>query len=131
MFKKPRHLTFENAMRFQAQSLVDVYHLRLPYPQAVFDRLLSLLADLPSRVLDVGTGTGDLARGLVDKVEQVDALDVSEAMIKRGKTLPNGQHHHLHWILGRLETTHLKGPYGLIFGGDSIHWMDWETIFPL
>jgi ubiquinone/menaquinone biosynthesis C-methylase UbiE len=128
---KPPQLTPENAARFQDQSLVDVYHHRLPYPQAVFDRLLALLSNLPRRVLDVGTGTGDLARGLVEKVEQVDALDVSAAMIERGKQLPNGQHTNLHWLLGCMEDAHLQEPYSLITGGDSLHWMDWETVFPL
>jgi ubiquinone/menaquinone biosynthesis C-methylase UbiE len=121
MQSKPRHLTSENAARFQDQSLVDVYHHRLPYPQAVFNRLLMLLADLPRRVLDVGTGTGDLVRGLVEKVDQVDAIDVSQAMIERGKLLPNGQHPNLNWILGRMEDAHLQASYGLIMGGDSIH----------
>jgi len=128
---KPPQLTAENAARFQDQSLVDVYHHRLPYPPAVFDRLLSLLDGLPRRILDVGTGTGDLARGLVEKVKQVDAIDVSAAMIERGKQLPNGQHPHLRWILGRMEDAHLQALYGLIMGGDSLHWMDWETVFPL
>ncbi len=131
MFTKPRHLNAENAARFQDQSLVDVYHHRLPYPQAVFDRLLSLLSDLPPVVLDVGTGTGDLARGLIPFVERVDAVDVSEAMIHRGQMMPNGQHPDLNWIQGRVEEVHLQVPYSLIIGGDSIHWMEWETVFPL
>ncbi len=131
MSAKPRHLTVENASRFQDQSLVDVYHHRLPYPQAVFDRLISLLTDLPRVILDVGTGTGDLARGLVPFVERVDAIDVSEAMIRRGQMMPNGQHPNLNWIQGRVEEAHLQTPYSLIIGGDSIHWMEWETVFSL
>src|SRR5436853_7898364 len=118
MNTKPRHLTVENAARFQDQSLVDVYHHRLPYPQAVFDRLLALLTGLPRRVLDVGTGTGDIARGLAQYVEHVDAIDVSEAMIQRGQMMVNGQHPHLNWMHGRIEEAHLHGPYGLITGGD-------------
>jgi SAM-dependent methyltransferase len=131
MTTKPRHLTTENAARFQDQSLVDVYHHRLPYPQAVYDRLLSLLANLPRVVLDVGTGTGDLARGLVDAVTHVDAIDVSEAMIGRGRLMTNGQHPNLKWIHGRVEDAHLQTSYSLIIGGDSIHWLDWEKVFPL
>ncbi|MBA3870733.1 MAG: methyltransferase domain-containing protein [Anaerolineae bacterium] len=131
MRTKPRHLTPENAERFQDASLVDVYHQRLPYPQAAFERLLVLLEGLPRRVLDVGTGTGDLARGLVESVEHVDAIDVSAAMIRRGKRLANGQHPNLNWIEERVEAADLQAPYGLIMGGDSIHWMDWAVVFPL
>ena len=131
MRAKPRHLTIENAERFQDARLVDVYHQRLPYPQAVFERLLMLLEGLPRRVLDVGSGTGDLARGLVESVEHVDAIDVSATMIQRGKRLKNGQHPNLNWIEGRVEAADLHAPYGLIMGGDSIHWMDWEVVFPL
>lgn len=131
MSTKPRHLTAERVTRFQDQSLVDVYHHRLPYPQAVFDRLLSLLDGLPRTILDVGTGTGDIARGLALVVEQVDAIDVSEVMLRRAQTLPNGQHPNLHWIQGRVEEARLQATYSIITGGDSIHWMDWETVFPL
>src|SRR5579875_684138 len=130
MPSKPAHLTAENAARFRDQSVVDLYHLRLPYPPEVFDTLVELVTDEPRAVLDVGTGTGDLARRLVNQVDRVDAVDVSAAMIARGQTLPEGDNPRLHWIEGRIEDVALQPPYALILAGDSMHWMEWETVFP-
>jgi ubiquinone/menaquinone biosynthesis C-methylase UbiE len=128
MLPKPKQLTRENAARFQDPDLVSLYHLRLPYPAQTFDILTALIRDQPRTVLDVGTGTGEIARKLVREAERVDAVDFSAAMIERGERLPGGQD--VNWILGSVESVALRPPYALITGGDSLHWMDWEVIFP-
>jgi SAM-dependent methyltransferase len=137
---KPRHLTPEHAARFQDQRVVDRYHLRLPYPDETFAILLSLLDTIaaggdppPHAVLDVGTGTGEIARRLAartDHIAQVDALDLSPAMLARGKTLPGGDAPTLRWIQGAAEAAPLNPPYALITGADTVHWMEWEVVFP-
>jgi predicted TPR repeat methyltransferase len=131
MTPKPAHLTPENAARFQDQDVVDVYHFRLPYPQEVFETLNHLVVDTPRVALDVGTGTGDIARSIVPFVGRVDAVDWSEAMIAKGKSLPGGSDPKINWIYGRIEEVTLNPPYALITAADSIHWMNWEQIFPL
>jgi ubiquinone/menaquinone biosynthesis C-methylase UbiE len=130
MLPRPAHLTPDNAARFKDQSVVNIYPLRLPYPPQVFDILVDLITDEPRAVLDVGAGTGDIARGLVRRVERIDAVDFSPAMIAKGRTLPGGDHPHLRWIYGAVETVALDPPYALITAGDSAHWMDWEVVFP-
>lgn len=130
MLTKPKHLTIENAARFQEKSVVDFYHLRLPYPPETFKILLSLIGNSSRCVLDVGTGTGEIARSLVSSVDQVDAVDISPAMLEKGRVAPNGDHPDLRWIQGRVEEVELYPPYGLIVGADSLHWMDWQTVFP-
>ncbi len=130
MKPKPPQLTPENAARFQEQGVADVYHLRLPHPEGVFTQLASLLPDNARAVLDVGTGNGVLARRLVAVAERVDAVDVSEPMLAKGRAAPGGDAPNLNWILGRVEDTDFQPPYGLITGGDSIHWMDWDRVFP-
>jgi ubiquinone/menaquinone biosynthesis C-methylase UbiE len=127
---KPSYLTPENSAQFKAQSVVNVYHLRLPYPNALFSLLADLITDQPRVVLDAGTGTGDLARQMVDFADRIDAVDFSEAMLNRGKTLPGGSDPKIHWIYGPLEEVALRPPYALVTAGESIHWMDWETVFP-
>jgi trans-aconitate methyltransferase len=104
--------------------------LRLPYPPEVFDILADLITDEPRAVLDVGAGTGDIARGLVRRGERVDAVDFSPAMIAKGKTLPDGDHPRLRWIYGAVETVALDPPYALVTAGESMHWMNWEVVFP-
>ena len=130
MHPKPQHLRPEYRDRFQQQSMVDHYHLRLRYPPETFEILAKLAAEPPRRVLDVGTGTGDIARPLCAYVEAVDAVDISPAMVARGQELPGGDHSHLNWVIGPAETVSLHPPYGLVVGGDSLHWLDWELAFP-
>ena len=127
---RPEHLGRAYAERFRDQSVVDAYHFRPPYPEETFDILLSLLTDEPRAVLDVGSGSGDIARRLVDRVERVDAVDFSLPMIKKGKTLPKGTHPRLRWIYGPAEEAPLDPPYGLITAGQSMHWMDWDLVLP-
>ena len=130
MTKRPAHLTYANASLFKGKGLVDVYHHRLPYPQETFQILLELIQDESPIVLDVGTGIGNLARRLTQHVNHVDAIDFSQNMIDRGKSLPNGDAPNLQWIYGRVEDVIPDKEYSLIVGGDSMHWMEWDVIFP-
>ncbi len=127
---RPDHLGVEHAARFRDQSVVDAYHYRTPYPEETFDILISLITDKPRAVLDVGSGSGDIARRLVDHVERVDAVDFSLPMIEKGKTLPKGNHPRLRWSYGPAEEAQLDPPYALITAGQSIHWMDWDIVLP-
>ena len=128
---KPEDYRTYFADTFKDQRVVDAYRHRPPYPDEVFGILASLIADEPRAVLDVGAGSGDLARRLVDFAERVDAVDVSQNMLERGKQLPKGDSPHLHWIDGKVEEVSLSPPYALITAGSSIHWMEWEKVFPL
>jgi ubiquinone/menaquinone biosynthesis C-methylase UbiE len=88
------------------------------------------MQDKAGAVLDVGTGTGDIARPFASYVKQVDAVDISEAMIKLGKSLPGGDASNLRWLHGRAENANLQPPYALITAGESLHWMDWAVVLP-
>ena len=131
MQPQPEDLRTSLADAFKVQRVVDAYQHRPPYPPEVFDILTSLITDEPRTVLDVGAGSGDIARHLVNTVEQVDAVDFSQSMIERGKHLPNGDSPHLRWIYGKVEEVQLSPPYALITAGSSIHWLEWEKAFPL
>jgi SAM-dependent methyltransferase len=128
--ERPAHLSEENAARFEAESVADAYRFRLPYPDEVFEVLLSLIVDEPRVVLDLGTGTGELARRIAPLVERVDAVDVSAAMVERGRRSPGGEAPNLNWIVGRAEDAPLSPPYSLITAGESLHWMDWDVLLP-
>ncbi len=131
MEPKPSHLGLKYADQFKDSSIVEVYHYRPPYPDEAIDKLLALITDEPRIILDVGCGTGDLCRRFVNEVERVDAVDFSQAMLDKGRTLPGGDHPHLNWIYGCVEEVALHPPYALITAGDSLHWMQWEIVFPL
>ncbi len=130
MMKRPAHLTPENATHFQHESVAAVYDRRLPYPDEVFDVLLGLVTDQPRCALDLGAGTGDLARPLAEQLAWVDAVDMSPAMIARGQAFPGGDRPNLRWLEGRAEDMELAPPYALITAGESLHWMDWDILLP-
>ena len=131
MKPKPGHLGPKYAEQFKDTCIVEVYHHRLPYSDEAINKLIALVIDEPRVILDVGCGTGDLARRLVSQVERVDAIDFSSSMIDKGKTLPEGDNHNLNWIFGRVEEVELHPPYALITAGESLHWMEWDTVLPL
>lgn len=126
---KPDHLGPEYGGQFADRSIVAVYHYRPPYPAAVFDVLVGLVVP-PGTVLDVGTGTGEIARGLVGRVSAVDALDPSAGMLAKGRGLPGGDDPGLTWILGSAEDGPLRVPYGLVVAAASLHWTEWAVVLP-
>jgi len=130
MIPKPHYLGPEFSSRFQDRSVVEAYHLRVPYPDEVFAILADLITDEPHTVLDVGSGPGNIARSLVNLVDRVDAVDISLPMIEKGRSLPDGNHPNLNWIHGRVEDVDLHPPYALVTAGQSLHWMDWDIVFP-
>ena len=129
MLPKPAHLAPEFASQFRDPSVVAAYHLRPPYPPQVIDHLIPLRVST-GPVLDVGTGTGEIARSLARRGVRVDALDPSAAMLARGRQMPGGDHPLLTWINGTAEDTPLHPPYSLITAAASLHWMEWEIVLP-
>src|SRR6478736_3182355 len=98
MLPKPKHLEPQYGAQFQDGSVVEAYPMRPPYPPEVFQILLGVIEDEPRIVLDLGCGTGDIARNLAPHVERLDAVDPSPAMLAKARSLPGGDDPHLHWI---------------------------------
>jgi ubiquinone/menaquinone biosynthesis C-methylase UbiE len=130
MLQKPEHLAPKYGEQFKDLSIVDAYHHRSPYPAETFAILAELINGEPRHVLDIGCGTGDVARNFVEYVERLDAVDFSLYMIERGRQLPNGDHPHLRWLQGPVEEVALDPPYALITAGECLHWMDWNIVLP-
>ena len=110
---------------FGHPGVADAYQHRPPYPAEVFDILERIITGRPRRVLDLGAGEGALARPLAGRVDHVDALDISAAMIEAGRRRPGGGRPGLRWIVGAAQTAELGGPYALVTAGASLHWMSW------
>ncbi|MBF6589461.1 MAG: methyltransferase domain-containing protein [Ktedonobacterales bacterium] len=130
MHPKPTHLGAEFAAQFQDASIVRAYPHRPPYPAAVFAFLVGLLPQASRAVLDLGCGTGDLARPLAPLVARVDAVDISAGMLEAARALPGGDQPNLTWIAGSAEAAPVRPPYGLITAGESLHWMAWDVVLP-
>src|SRR5205823_12479112 len=82
------------------------------------------------KVVELGCGTGEIARMLAPHAERVDAIDVSAPMLEKARSLPAGDHPAIRWILGAAEDVELEPPYALAVAGDSLHWMEWEIVLP-
>jgi SAM-dependent methyltransferase len=105
------------------------YLARPPHPEETILRLVDELGGRGGRVLDLGTGTGELARRLAPLAVHVDAVDVAAPMLALARKLPGGDAASIRWLEGRAEDAALEGPYDLVVAGDSIHWMDWQVLF--
>ena len=130
MLSKPACYGEQYASAFQEQGVAIAYQHRPPYSPEAFAILTDLIVDAPRTMLDIGCGTGFIARNMVEHADRVDALDVSQAMIDQGRQLPNGDRARLRWIVGRAEDAPLNPPYALITAGDSLHWMEWDVVMP-
>jgi SAM-dependent methyltransferase len=120
-----------HASAFGEPSVIAAYPNRPTYPAETFDFLLALIPDgAPRCALDLGCGTGLLARPLAERLARVDAVDPSRGMIDAGRAAPGGERSNLRWIVGSAETAALEPPYGLATAGDSLHWMDWARVLP-
>jgi SAM-dependent methyltransferase len=128
--QKPSHLSGEYAAWFKDPLLAAAYPARPAYPPGVIQLLAELAVDAPRAVLDVGCGTGELARGVAPQVGRIDAVDFSEAMLRLAGRLDGGDASNITWILGAVEEVAFSGPYALISAGESLHWMDWDTVMP-
>src|ERR1700676_2956186 len=109
--------------RFAARRMAENYQYRPPYSAEVFDTLLGLVRDHPRIVLDAGCGPGKIARGIVDSVDRIDAVDPSAEMIRVGGSLPGGDSPTIRWLNSHIEEAVLSPPYSLIVAGASFHWM--------
>lgn len=124
---RPAGLSGPYPAQWSDPGMADAYAARPPYDPAAIDQLVQLARPgLP--VLDLGAGTGDLARPLADRGLQAVGLEPSAAMIAAGRQQPGGQR--VQWLEGRAEDTPLDGPFGLVTAGESIHWMDLDTVLP-
>ena len=130
MVARPKFLGPEHAAAFQDPDVAAAYDARPPYPDAVFELLVELLVDWPRVVLDLGCGTGAIARQLAPLVDRVDAVDFSAPMVEEGRRSPGGDHPAICWIVGRAEDAPLQPPYGMVTAGASLHWMDWDVVLP-
>lgn len=127
---KPKHLGPAYADQFKDRSVAEAYVNYPPYAPELFQVLAGLIQDEPRIVLDMGCGTGDVARPLADLVERVDAVDPSAAMLEVGRSREGGDQPNIRWVCRSAEDFAYATRYSLIVTGASLHWMDWYTVMP-
>jgi len=73
------------------QTAADYIRYRAGFPDAIFDRLASYQVGVSGqRILDVGTGTGTLARGFALRGCTVTALDPADEMMQAARQHDGG-----------------------------------------
>ena len=130
MMPRPAHLGRDYGAQFEDESVARAYHTRPAYPVELFDILEGLMPPGPRRVLDLGCGTGDVALGLRGRAERIDAVDPSRAMLRVARSRDGSTDPRLRWVEARAEAFRPDTFYSLIIASESLHWMEWEEVFP-
>ena len=119
-----------NKQAFVDPEVVENYQFRPDYPSELYP-LLTQLAPGHQHLLDLGCGTGKIARGLSGGFARISAVDASSAMLKIAETLGAGSANNIDWIHGSAETADIPGgPIDFVVAAESIHWMEHAIVFP-
>jgi SAM-dependent methyltransferase len=102
----------------------DYGRFRAGFPVELIDRLAALGAVGPGhRALDVGTGTGAMARLLAPRVDSVVGTDPAAELLERARAL--GAPPNLTYEVGVAERTGFAaGAFDLVTAGQCWHWFD-------
>jgi SAM-dependent methyltransferase len=99
---------------------------RQGFPPPLFDRLATMGVGLPGqRVLDVGTGTGLLARDFARRGCRVTGLDPSQVLLAEARRADQAAALSVDYVVGRAEETGLPdAAYDVVSAGTCWHWFD-------
>ena len=111
---------------FEDADVVAHYHLRAPYPEALFARICTAASGF-DHALDLGCGTGKMTGPLAQRFSRVTAIDPSAAMLAEAQRRTEGP---VTWLQGKAEEVELPSGADLAVFGESIHWMDSARLFP-
>lgn len=102
---------------------------RIGFPDSLFQRLSEKGIGLRGQsVLDLGTGTGVLARGFAKSGCRVVGLDIAPALIESARRLDAQAGLRIDYVLGRAEQIPLRGgSFDVACAGQCWHWFDRPT----
>src|SRR5687768_12138428 len=95
---KPTHLAAGYGAQFEDASVATAYHARPPYPASFFSALRDLHVPGPPRVLELGSGTGDVTLGLLGQAERIDAIEPSAEMLKVARRRDRAGDPRIRWV---------------------------------
>jgi SAM-dependent methyltransferase len=104
----------------------DYGTFRAGFPESIFDRLAEFNVGLPDHtVIDLGTGTGTLARGFALRGCKVIGVDPDPRMIGEAKKLDHRNEISIRYVEAKAESTGLEGGAAdVVTAGQCWHWFD-------
>jgi len=99
---------------------------RAGFPDEFFDRVFADgIVNPNASLLDLGTGTGTLARGFAARDCSVIGLDISSQLLEQAKDLSLQQGLDIEFRLGKAEETELPDKsFDVVSAGQCWHWFD-------
>ncbi len=99
---------------------------RAGFPKALFDRLAAMgLGRSGQRLLDLGTGTGALARGFARRGVSVVGIDPAEPLLLEARRLSEDEGVRVDYRVGRAEDIDAPdGSFEVVTAGQCWHWFD-------
>lgn len=124
--KKPSEFRQWGATVEFGRTAADYARNRAGFPDAFFERLAALGPIQPGmRALDLGTGTGTLARGLAMRGCDVTGLDRSAEMLAQAAALDRAAGVTIRYIESAAERTGLPdASFDLVTAGQCWHWFE-------
>jgi len=117
--------TFSKGVDF-GKAATDYRKFRAGFPQEFFERIarqLNLRSGL--QALDLGTGTGTVARGLAELGLEVIGLDPSDALMEQAVALDAEAGVSVEYRVGRAEELPFESEaFDLVTAGQCWHWFD-------
>ncbi len=104
----------------------DYGTFRAGFPDSFFDRLAEFGIGVESQtVVDLGTGTGTLARGFALRGCRVIGVDPDERMLTQAKELDRGTNVSVTYIKAKAESTECEDNIAdVVTAGQCWHWFD-------
>ncbi len=99
---------------------------RVGFPKELFDRLAAMgVGRSGQRLLDLGTGTGSLARGFARRGASVVGVDPAEPLLEKARLLSQGEGVIVDYRVGRAEEIDARDDaFDVVSAGQCWHWFD-------
>jgi SAM-dependent methyltransferase len=108
------------------RTALDYQQHRAGFPESFFPIVSRLGIGTPGqKLLDLGTGTGTLARGFAKRGCRVTGVDPAPAMLRQARQLDRSEKVRIHHVCATAEQTGLEGnQYDVVTAGQCWHWFE-------